>query len=150
MRGLDFVVIDYLQRIKDRLKNRARYEEVSQIVQNLKSMAKELRIPVLVTAQLGRGIEGRQRKEPMLSDLRESGDIEAEADLVMFLHREEIYDPKPDNMGKAKLIIAKHRQDAVGVIDLIFEKEFTRFRENDSHLRNLPEGWLKRAAEKGG
>lgn len=127
--GLDMVIVDYIQRLDDKLKNRQRYEEVGEMAVNLKTLAKQLHIPVLALAQLGRSVEARQDKIPRLMDLRESGNLEAEADMILMLFRMEVYDPKPENLNRADLIIAKHRQGPESWIKLIFEKAFTRFRE---------------------
>jgi replicative DNA helicase len=127
--GLDMIVVDYLQRLADKLKNRQRYEEVGEMAVNLKTLAKQLHVPVLALAQLGRSVEARQDKIPRNSDLRESGNLEAEADVILLLYRAEVYDPKPENMNKADLIVSKHRQGPEVWIKLIFEKAFTKFRE---------------------
>jgi replicative DNA helicase len=124
------VIIDYLQlaRASDRSENRQ--QEISSISRAMKALAKELNIPVVALSQLSRAVEARGGdKRPMLSDLRESGAIEQDADLVVFLYRPEFYDPDdPEKAGKAECIIGKQRNGPTGKVDLIFEKQFTRFR----------------------
>ena len=123
------VIIDYLQlaRCSDRVENRQ--QEISAISRSLKALAKELSIPVIALSQLSRAVEARGGdRRPMLSDLRESGAIEQDADLVLFLYRPELYDPgDPDKQGKAELIIGKQRNGPTGVVPLTFEKTYTRF-----------------------
>ncbi|CCV64830.1 Replicative DNA helicase [Alteracholeplasma palmae J233] len=131
---LEFVVIDYLQLIKgdDRINNRQ--EEVARISRGLKQMARELKIPVLALSQLSRDVEKREDKKPVLADLRESGSIEQDADIVMFLYRDEYYTKSKSNMpGEAEVIIAKNRQGSLGDRKFIFDTEFSRFREHTSH-----------------
>jgi replicative DNA helicase len=127
---LSLIVIDYLQlaRVSERSENRQ--QEISSISRSLKALAKELNLPVIALSQLSRAVESRGGdKRPMLSDLRESGAIEQDADLVLFLYRPELYDPgDPEKEGKAELIIGKQRNGPTGTVNLIFEKQFTRFR----------------------
>jgi replicative DNA helicase len=119
--GLQLLIVDYLQLIKGRnLENRV--QEVSEISQALKNLARELNIPVIAISQLSRAVESRQAKIPQLADLRESGAIEQDADVVMFLYRED-----PDNMEDIKLSIAKHRNGPLGELDLRFKGERRRF-----------------------
>jgi replicative DNA helicase len=123
------VIIDYLQlaRCSERAENRQ--QEISSISRSLKALAKELAIPVIALSQLSRAVEARGGdRRPMLSDLRESGAIEQDADLVLFLYRPEFYDPEdPDKQGKAELIIGKQRNGPTGMVPLVFEKTYTRF-----------------------
>jgi len=100
--------------------------EVGYISSNLKRLARELKIPVLAAAQLSRAVEQRQDKRPVLSDLRESGDIENDADVIMFIYRDEVYDPKEENKNNAEIIVAKHRNGPTGTIDLVWRPELTR------------------------
>ncbi len=127
---ISIVMVDYLQlaRASDRSENRQ--QEISSISRSMKALAKELNIPVIALSQLSRAVEARGGdKRPMLSDLRESGAIEQDADLVLFLYRPEFYDPDdPEKAGKAECIIGKQRNGPTGRIDLIFEKQYTRFR----------------------
>jgi replicative DNA helicase len=121
--GLKLLIVDYLQLAFSRnLENRV--QEVSEITQALKNMARELKIPVLACAQLSRAVESRGEKRPQLSDLRESGSIEQEADVVMFLYRED-----DDNRSDVKLYIAKHRNGPTGELDMFFRGDRTKFYE---------------------
>jgi replicative DNA helicase len=128
--GLDVLVIDYLQLLDGESRKGAnRYEEVSAFSRGLKLLAKTLGVPILCLAQLNRQTEGRANKRPQLSDLRDSGAIEQDADIVLFLHREDLYAPTPDNAGRADLIIAKGRNVPLGTLPLRYRGEFTRFEE---------------------
>ncbi len=127
---LGMVVIDYMQLMSGTANSESRVQEVSLISRGLKSLARELNVPVVALSQLSRGPEQRTDKRPMLSDLRDSGSIEQDADLVMFLFRPEYYAPaeKRDELeGKAELIISKQRNGPTGVIELFFQKAYTRF-----------------------
>lgn len=129
--GLDLVIIDYLQLISGNSKSGAnRQQEVSDISRGLKTMAMELGIPVIAAAQLSRSVESREDKRPLLSDLRESGSIEQDADIVSFLFSEAYYKKElaiDENTAKAELILAKHRNGGTGTIDLIFKKNTSTF-----------------------
>jgi replicative DNA helicase len=119
--GLKLLIVDYLQLIKGRnLENRV--QEVSEISQGLKNLARELEIPVLAVSQLSRAVESRSTRKPQLADLRESGAIEQDADVVMFIYRED-----PENVEQVKIEIAKHRNGPIGEIDLIFRGDRVRF-----------------------
>jgi replicative DNA helicase len=149
--GLDVLVVDYLQLLRGTSKDN-RVQEVSEITQGLKAIAKELNIPVIALSQLSRAVESREDKRPQLSDLRESGSIEQDADVVMFVFREEYYrerekpaDHEMDKMaswqqmmeqchGKAEVIIGKQRHGPIGTVELAFEGRFTRF-------SNLAKAW---------
>jgi len=111
-----------------------RQQEISEISRSLKALARELTIPVIAVSQLSRAVESRTGNRPQLSDLRESGAIEQDADLVVFLFREEYYSPKEENRNKAEAIIAKQRNGPTGSIELVFLKEWTRF-ENPEFRR---------------
>jgi replicative DNA helicase len=126
--NLDFIVVDYLQLMQGRSREN-RVQEVSEISMSLKNLARELEIPVLALSQLSRAVEARTIKIPQLSDLRESGSIEQDADVVLFIHREELYNPETEKKGIADLIIAKHRNGPTGQVELYFVKEQARFRE---------------------
>lgn len=126
-RGLDFVQIDYLQLMQGSRRNDNRVQEVSEISRGLKGLARELNVPVLAMAQLSRSVESRSSHIPMLSDLRESGSIEQDADMVTFIYREELYDPETEKKGLAELHIAKHRNGPLGVVNLRFFEKTTRF-----------------------
>ena len=126
--GLGLLLVDYLQLAQGLQNPESRQQEISQISQGLKALAKELEIPVLAGSQLSRAVEARENKRPILSDLRESGAIEQDADLVMFIFREEVYKPdKEEVKGLAELIIGKHRNGPTGAVPLVFLGEFTRF-----------------------
>ncbi len=128
--GLDLIMVDYLQLMSgsnQRYENRT--QEISQVSRGLKAIAKELSIPVIAVSQLSRAIESRtgEHRKPQLSDLRESGSIEQDADLVMFIYREEMVNPTEENSGLAELIVGKQRNGPVGSVHLAFSKQFTRF-----------------------
>jgi len=126
--GLDLVIVDYLQLMSAGVKTGSRQEEIAHISRSLKACAKELEVPVLALAQLNRQPEQRNDKRPILSDLRESGQIEQDSDLVTFIHRPGYYDPdNPDLAGLAELIIAKARNGPTGVVKLAFVGQLTRF-----------------------
>jgi replicative DNA helicase len=120
------VIIDYLQLIEPEDKRAPREQQIAQITRRLKFLAKELSVPVVALAQLNRGVELRDDKRPRLADLRESGAIEQDADIVMFLHRPEMYDPE-DHPGEAEVIVAKHRNGPTGIVKLSFKKQFMKF-----------------------
>ena len=124
--GLGLVVIDYLQLIEPEDRKDIREQQVAKISKSLKKLAKELAVPVIVLAQLNRGVENREDKKPRLADLRESGSVEQDADVVMFLHRPEFYDPE-DRRGEADLIVAKNRSGKTGTVTLGFRAESTQF-----------------------
>jgi replicative DNA helicase len=125
--GLDLLIVDYLQLMAGRGRIESRQQEVSQISRDLKGLAKELDIPVVALSQLSRAPETRSEHKPQLSDLRESGAIEQDSDVVCFIYREEIYNPTDENQGTAELIIGKQRNGPTGTVQLAFLKEFTRF-----------------------
>ncbi|MBX7218860.1 MAG: replicative DNA helicase [Blastocatellia bacterium] len=125
--GLDLLIVDYLQLISGKGRAENRQTEVSQISRDLKALAKELHVPVIALSQLSRASESRSDHRPMLSDLRESGSIEQDADVVGFIYREEMYGQTDENNGVAELIIAKQRNGPTGVVPLAFIKAFTRF-----------------------
>jgi replicative DNA helicase len=125
--GLDLLVVDYLQLMSGRGRIESRQQEVSQISRDLKTLAKELDIPVLALSQLSRAPETRSEHKPQLSDLRESGAIEQDADVVCFIYREEIYNETDENRGRAELLIAKQRNGPTGKVELAFLNSFTRF-----------------------
>ncbi|HYV85876.1 MAG TPA: replicative DNA helicase [Patescibacteria group bacterium] len=128
--GLDLLIVDYLQLMRGRGRAENRNQEISEISRSLKELAKELRVPVIAISQLSRAPEQRGNdRRPQLSDLRESGAIEQDADLVMFIYREEVYKPTEENRGRAQIIIAKQRNGPIGNLDLAFIREYTRFEE---------------------
>ncbi len=125
--GLDLLVIDYLQLMQGRGRFENRTQELASISRALKSLAKELNVPVLALSQLSRAPESRSDRRPQLSDLRESGALEQDADVVLFIFREEQYDPTPENENLAELIIGKQRNGPTGTVRLAFLKQHTRF-----------------------
>ncbi len=126
-KALDLIVVDYLQLMGGGRRVESRQQEVSQISRELKSLAKELNVPVVALSQLSRAPEARNPPKPLMSDLRESGSIEQDADVVAFIYREDYYNRTDENTGLAELIIAKQRNGPTGTIRLAFLKEFTRF-----------------------
>ncbi len=135
--GVGLVVIDYLQLVESDDRNLPREQQISTITRRLKFLAKDLSVPVIALAQLNRGVEQREDKRPRLADLRESGAIEQDADIVMFLHRPEAYDPE-DRPGEADLIVAKNRNGPIGNVPLTWLKEQLRFA--DRSPLEVPEG----------
>ena len=128
--GLDLLIVDYLQLMRSRGHHENRNQEISEITRSLKELAKELNVPVIAISQLSRAPEQRGGdRRPQLSDLRESGAIEQDADVVVFIFREEVYKPTEENRGRAKVIIAKQRNGPIGSIDMAFIREYTRFEE---------------------
>jgi replicative DNA helicase len=127
-RGLALVVVDYLQLMQSHAGSESRQQEIADISRSLKNLARELHIPVIAVSQLNRAVEARENKRPRLGDLRESGAIEQDADIVMFIYRDEHYNPGSDQPGLAEINIAKHRSGAVGTVMMNFAAEFTRFR----------------------
>lgn len=131
--GLDVIMIDYLQLMSMKQKYNSREQEVAEISKSLKAIAKELQIPIIALAQLNRGVEGRTEKKPMLSDLRESGSIEQDADVIMMLYREDYYDKEnPEKQGLAEVIVGKQRNGATGPVKLRFDAQYNRFRDAES------------------
>jgi replicative DNA helicase len=125
--GLGLVVIDYLQLMSGRQSSENRQVEVSEISRGLKILARELEVPVVALSQLSRNLEMRADKRPVLADLRESGSLEQDADVVMFLYRDEIYNPESPDRGTAEVIVSKHRSGPTGVANLAFLGQYTRF-----------------------
>ncbi|MEA2497783.1 MAG: replicative helicase, partial [Actinomycetota bacterium] len=125
--GLGLVIIDYLQLMQSPSKSENRQQEVSEISRNLKILARELHVPVICASQLNRGVEYRSDKRPLLGDLRESGSIEQDSDVVMFIYRDEVYNPDSEARGEAELIIAKHRNGPTGIVRLAFMNQYTKF-----------------------
>jgi replicative DNA helicase len=131
-RGLSLVVVDYLQLMQSSGRSENRQQEIADISLSLKNLARELRVPVIAVSQLNRALEQRENKRPRLGDLRESGAIEQDADVVMFIYRDEYYNPGGDQPGIAEVNIAKHRSGATGLVMMNFAAEFTRFRNYTS------------------
>jgi replicative DNA helicase len=125
--GLGLVIVDYLQLMRTDSRTESRVTAVGELSRGLKILARELNVPVIALSQLSRAVESRSPKIPQLSDLRESGNLEQDADLVMFIYREEYYEPDSERPGEADLIISKHRNGAVGSVTLTFHKEYPKF-----------------------
>jgi len=127
--GLDLIIVDYLQLMQGTSKRSSdnRQQEMSDISRSLKALARELNVPVIALSQLSRGVEARTNKRPMLSDLRESGALEQDADIVAFIYREDYYDRETENKNIVEFIIAKHRNGPVDTVKLFFQKDITRF-----------------------
>lgn len=131
-KNIGLVIIDYLQLIQGTGKKGAsREQEISEISRSLKILAKELDIPVIALSQLSRAAEQRQDHRPMLSDLRESGAIEQDADIVMFIYRDDYYNQESEKKGIAELMLAKHRGGSIGTIELVWLAQYTKFANLD-------------------
>ena len=130
--NINLIILDYLQLMRGSIKADNRQQEISEISRSLKALARELKVPIIALSQLSRAVESRQDHRPQLSDLRESGAIEQDADLVVLLMREEYYNPTEENKGLADVLIAKQRNGPVGNMKLVFIKEYMRF-ENLAH-----------------
>lgn len=136
--GLALVIIDYLQLIRNRLgRIENRQQEISEITRSLKSLAKELHIPVIALSQLSRAVEQRQDRRPQLADLRESGAIEQDGDVIAFLYRDEIYNKNSPEAGMAELIISKQRNGPIGTVKLSFQKEYTHFHDFTARMEEF-------------
>ena len=133
---LDIVIIDYLQLMHGTSYAGNRVQEISDISRSLKELARELEVPIMALSQLSRAVEQRVDKKPQLSDLRESGAIEPDADAVLMLHREDYYDPDTDKKGATDVCIRKNRNGAVGEVELLFQKEIMRFTEKPGAVRD--------------
>ncbi|MFC2030318.1 replicative DNA helicase [Chloroflexota bacterium] len=127
--GIDLLVVDYLQLMRGDFRSENRVQEISAISRALKGLARELNVPVLALSQLSRGVESRQDKRPILSDLRESGALEQDADVVIFIYRDEMYNENTERQNIADIIVAKHRNGPTGTVALYFKKELAQFRE---------------------
>jgi len=140
--GLDLIIVDYIQRMSPpdkRFSNRD--AEIGEISRALKSLAQDLEIPVIAISSLNRGVEGRADKRPMLSDLREGGSLEYDADAVMFIYRDDMYNDASDKPGIADIIIAKNRQGPTGTIELYLRKENVKFIEVNKNVTQLERAW---------
>ncbi len=134
--GLDLVIVDYLQLMTGEGRMENRVQEVSYISRNLKVLARELSVPVLAAAQLSRAVEQRADKRPMLSDLRESGSLEQDSDVVLFIYRPDQYDTDPLKENIAEIVVSKHRNGPVGSVELVFRKDLAKF--ENAETRHVP------------
>ena len=127
--NLELIIIDYLQLMSGSVggRNESRQQEISDISRSLKALARELQVPVIALSQLSRAVEQRPEHRPMLSDLRESGAIEQDADVVMFLYRDDYYNPDTEKKGIAEVIIANQRNGPIGTIELVWLPDYTKF-----------------------
>jgi replicative DNA helicase len=135
--GLDLLIIDYMQLMQSDRRTENRVQEISFLSRALKGLARELNIPVVVASQLSRAVEQRTDKRPMLSDLRESGSIEQDADIVMFIYRDDYYTPETEQPNIAEVIISKHRNGPTGMVPLFFRKELAQFLEVEMFREEL-------------
>lgn len=130
-KGLNILIVDYLQLLRTNNRHENRHQEVSEISRSLKALAKEIEIPIIAISQLSRAVDSRMDKRPMLSDLRESGAIEQDADLIMFLYRDVVYNPDTEHPALTELIVGKQRNGPTGTLYLNFLKELTKFEETE-------------------
>jgi replicative DNA helicase len=136
--GVDLIVVDYLQLMRGDFRSENRVQEIASISRALKALARELNVPVLAISQLSRGVESRTDKIPRLSDLRESGALEQDADVVMFIYRKDMHGiTAPEEANLAQIIIAKHRNGPVGIVELFFQKELAKFHDAEVRRREI-------------
>ncbi len=135
--GLDLIMVDYLQLMSGEFRGENRVQEISYISRALKGLSRELNVPVVAASQLSRAVEQRHDKRPILSDLRESGSIEQDADVVMFIYRDEMYNPDTEQKNIADVIVAKHRHGPTGTIQLFFRKHLAQFVDAEVYHRSL-------------
>ncbi|MFA5114108.1 MAG: replicative DNA helicase [Candidatus Margulisiibacteriota bacterium] len=136
-KGLGLVIVDYLQLMRGRERSENRVQEISDIARSLKTLARELEVPVVALSQLSRAVEQRPDRIPRLSDLRESGEIEQTADLVMMIHREDYYNPQSERGNIAEIIIAKQRNGPVGTVELVFRKDIAKFSSKETRYEEV-------------
>jgi replicative DNA helicase len=135
--GIDLIVVDYLQLMRGDFRSENRVQEISSISRALKALARELNVPVLAVSQLSRGVESRTDKRPILSDLRESGALEQDADVVVFIYRDEMYNENTERKSIADIIVAKHRNGPTGTVALYFKRELAQFREAELRTKAI-------------
>jgi len=135
--GIDLVIVDYLQLMRGDYRSENRVQEISAISRGIKGLARELNVPVLALSQLSRSVESRTDKRPILSDLRESGALEQDADVVIFIYRDELYNENTERQNIADIIVAKHRNGPTGVVSLFFKKELAQFREAELRSQEI-------------
>lgn len=135
--GLDLIVVDYLQLMRGDFRSENRVQEISSISRALKALARELNVPLLALSQLSRGVEARSDKRPILSDLRESGALEQDADVVMFIYRDELYNENTERKNIADILVAKHRNGPTGTVALYFKKELAQFLEAEVRRQEI-------------
>jgi replicative DNA helicase len=138
--GLDLVIVDYLQLMRGEARVENRVQEISYITRSLKSLARELEAPLIAISQLSRAVESRSDHKPILSDLRESGSIEQDSDIVMFIYREELIKENTERKNIADIIVAKHRNGPTDTVPLYFDKELTRFADLELTRQALDPG----------
>jgi replicative DNA helicase len=134
--GLDLIIVDYLQLMTGDMRSENRVQEVSYISRGLKALARELDLPVVAASQLSRAVEQRADKKPVLADLRESGSLEQDADVVMFIYRDELYHPDTEKQHIADIMVAKHRNGPTGTVQLFFRNRLAQFL--DAETRREP------------
>jgi len=137
--GLDLLIVDYLQLMTGGTRNENRQQEISFISRSIKSLARELNIPILALSQLSRQVESRADKRPMLSDLRESGSIEQDADVVLFIYRDDVYNPDTEFPNIAEIIVSKHRSGPTGIFSVYFKKHLAQFVDLQVRVQHLEE-----------
>jgi replicative DNA helicase len=135
--GLDLIMVDYLQLMSGDLRSENRVQEISYISRALKGLARELNVPLIAASQLSRAVEQRHDKKPILSDLRESGSIEQDADVVMFIYRDEMYNPETESKNIADIMVSKHRHGPTGTVQLFFRKHLAQFVDAEVYHRTL-------------
>jgi replicative DNA helicase len=135
--GVDLIIVDYLQLMRGDHRAENRVQEISSISRALKALARELKVPVVAVSQLSRAVESRQEKRPILADLRESGALEQDADVVIFIYRDVMYNPDTEQPNIAELLVAKHRNGPTGKVPLYFQSELAKFNEVELRYEEL-------------